>query len=131
MLGDVRLHVTNEGTGDLQIQGTTMLELYSFEIQMYQETHNLHMVKVRCNIDTKETYHSAMSVKNAIPHPRTMGVIREYGGKMHMTESKWLLLTQKTGRPHKLISFRRSATMTKPEALSVFMCLSTLFLPIC
>jgi len=30
-----------------------------------------------------------MNVQNAIPHPRTMGVIREFGGKMHMTESMY------------------------------------------
>ena len=29
-----------------------------------------------------------MQVKNAIPHPRIMGVIRECGGKMWMMESK-------------------------------------------
>ena len=31
-----------------------------------------------------------MQVKNAIPHPRIMGVIRECGGKMWMMESEFL-----------------------------------------
>lgn len=29
-----------------------------------------------------------MKVRNAIPHPRIMGVIRECGGKMWMMESE-------------------------------------------
>ena len=28
----------------------------------------------------------SLRIKSAIPHPRIMGVIRECGGKMHMTE---------------------------------------------
>mgnify|MGYP002758982076 FL=1 len=58
-----------------------MLELYALEIQMYRETGNLQKVK--------ETYSASMRIKNAIPHPRTMGVIRECGGKMHMAEKDW------------------------------------------
>jgi len=37
----------------------------------------------------KETYDATLQVKSAIPHPRIMGVIRECGGKMHMSESEW------------------------------------------
>lgn len=36
----------------------------------------------------KEIYNASMKVKNAIPHPRIMGVIRECGGKMWMMESE-------------------------------------------
>jgi COP9 signalosome complex subunit 2 len=35
----------------------------------------------------QEIYNASMQVKNAIPHPRIMGVIRECGGKMWMMES--------------------------------------------
>ena len=35
-----------------------------------------------------------MKVKNAIPHPRIMGVIRECGGKMWMMESESSLVSQ-------------------------------------
>lgn len=38
----------------------------------------------------KEIYDAAMTVHNAIPHPRVMGVIRECGGKMWMMESESL-----------------------------------------
>lgn len=37
----------------------------------------------------KEVYNSTLQVKSAIPHPRIMGVIRECGGKMHMSEKNW------------------------------------------
>lgn len=37
----------------------------------------------------KETYDATLQVKSAIPHPRIMGVIRECGGKMHMSEKNW------------------------------------------
>lgn len=36
----------------------------------------------------KEIYNAAMSVRNAIPHPRILGVIKECGGKMWMGERK-------------------------------------------
>ncbi|WFC99630.1 hypothetical protein MYAM1_002375 [Malassezia yamatoensis] len=61
---------------DGQSKGTLMLELLALEVQMYQETNNMKMVK------------AAMAIRNAIPHPRTMGTIRESGGKMHMAESR-------------------------------------------
>ncbi|WFD34492.1 hypothetical protein MCUN1_001333 [Malassezia cuniculi] len=66
---------------DSQTQGTTQLELLAIEIQMYRATGNLAKVK--------ETYGTAMRIRNAIPHPRTMGIIRESGGKMHMAEKQW------------------------------------------
>lgn len=64
---------------DNQTRGTTLLELLAIEIQMYRATGNLAKVKA--------TYATAMRIRNAIPHPRTMGIIRESGGKMHMAES--------------------------------------------
>ena len=37
----------------------------------------------------KDIYNATLQVKSAIPHPRIMGVIRECGGKMHMSEKNW------------------------------------------
>jgi COP9 signalosome complex subunit 2 len=31
-------------------------------------------------------YQRALKVKSAVPHPKIMGIIRECGGKMHMSE---------------------------------------------
>lgn len=106
-LRELRAHDFASDSGDGQSQGTLMLELLALEVQMYREVGNIKKVK--------ETYNAAMRIKNAIPHPRTMGVIRESGGKMHMTESRWrsMPLTQKTGRLRKSIFSRRFAATTK------------------
>lgn len=69
-----------DGTDD-QRKGTHLLEIFALEIQMYTETKNTKKLK--------ELYQQCLSIKSAIPHPRIMGVIRECGGKMHMTEKSW------------------------------------------
>jgi COP9 signalosome complex subunit 2 len=33
-------------------------------------------------------YQRALKVRSAVPHPKIMGIIRECGGKMHMSEGK-------------------------------------------
>jgi len=69
-----------DGTDDLK-KGTQLLEVYAIEIQMYTEQKN--------NKKLKQLYQKALTIKSAIPHPRIMGIIRECGGKMHMSERKW------------------------------------------
>ncbi|KAL1408321.1 hypothetical protein Q8F55_005127 [Vanrija albida] len=68
-------------SSDDQTKGSLLLELYAIEIQMYSD--------LKENRKLKEIYNAAMKVKNAIPHPRIMGVIRECGGKMWMMEKAW------------------------------------------
>lgn len=58
-------------------KGTQLIEVYALEIQMYTATKNTKKLK--------QLYEKALQVKSAIPHPRIMGVIRECGGKMHMS----------------------------------------------
>ena len=58
-----------------------LLEIYALEIQMYTETKN--------NKKLKSLYAKALAIKSAIPHPKIMGVIRECGGKMHMSGREW------------------------------------------
>ncbi|GAB5587096.1 COP9/signalosome complex subunit Csn2 [Umbelopsis nana] len=70
----------DDGTDD-QRKGTHLLEIFALEIQMYTETKN--------NKKLKSVYQQCLRVKSAIPHPRIMGVIRECGGKMHMSEKTW------------------------------------------
>jgi COP9 signalosome complex subunit 2 len=62
------------------------LEIFALEIQMYGETGNYKKLK--------STYDATLQVKSAIPHPRIMGVIRECGGKMHMSESEYYRLAK-------------------------------------
>lgn len=59
-------------------RGTLLLEILAIEIQMYTETKNKKKLR--------EIYDQSTQVKSAIPHPRIMGVIRECGGKMYMSE---------------------------------------------
>jgi COP9 signalosome complex subunit 2 len=62
-------------------KGTYSLEIYALEIQMYSETRNNKQLKV--------LYQKALKVRSAVPHPKIMGIIRECGGKMHMSEENW------------------------------------------
>ncbi|KAL7423214.1 hypothetical protein Q5752_002514 [Cryptotrichosporon argae] len=68
-------------SSDDQTKGSLLLELYAIEIQMYSDLKETRKLK--------EIYDASMLVKNAIPHPRIMGVIRECGGKMWMMERAW------------------------------------------
>ncbi|KAF2022329.1 PCI-domain-containing protein [Aaosphaeria arxii CBS 175.79] len=69
-----------DGTDDPS-KGTYSLEVYSLEILMYAETRN--------NKRLKALYQRALKVRSAVPHPKIMGIIRECGGKMHMSEENW------------------------------------------
>lgn len=71
---------TEDGSDDAS-KGTYLLEIYTLEIQMHAETKN--------NKQLKAVYQRAIRVKSAVPHPRIMGIIRECGGKMHMSEENW------------------------------------------
>ncbi|EAA36497.1 signalosome subunit 2 [Neurospora crassa] len=70
----------SDGTDDPS-KGTYSLEIYALEIQMYSETRNNNQLKV--------LYQKALKVRSAVPHPKIQGVIRECGGKMHMSEENW------------------------------------------
>ncbi|EMC98026.1 hypothetical protein BAUCODRAFT_410975 [Baudoinia panamericana UAMH 10762] len=69
-----------DGTEDPS-KGTYSMEAYALEIQMYADTRN--------NKRLKGLYEKALSVRSAVPHPKIMGVIRECGGKMYMSEENW------------------------------------------
>lgn len=77
------LHATcqREDGSDDPSKGTYSLEIYALEIQMYAATKN--------NKQLKRLYERALKVKSAVPHPKVMGIIRECGGKMHMSEENW------------------------------------------
>ncbi|KAJ5623117.1 PCI-domain-containing protein [Penicillium lividum] len=75
-----RACLKEDGTDDSS-KGTYLLELFALEIQMYAETKN--------NKRLKALYQRALRVRSAVPHPKIMGVIRECGGKMHMSEENW------------------------------------------
>lgn len=70
----------DDGSDD-PAKGTYSLEIYALEIQMHSELRN--------NKQLKRLYQRALLVKSAVPHPKIMGIIRECGGKMHMSEENW------------------------------------------
>ncbi|POS84393.1 Winged helix DNA-binding protein [Erysiphe pulchra] len=70
----------DDGTDDPS-KGTHSLEIYALEIQMYADLKN--------NNQLKRLYNRALKVKSGVPHPKIMGIIRECGGKMHMSEENW------------------------------------------
>ncbi|KAF2225281.1 CSN2 COP9 signalosome complex [Elsinoe ampelina] len=70
-----------EDGSDDPSKGTYSLEVYALEILMYAETRN--------NKRLKALYQRALKVRSAVPHPKIMGIIRECGGKMHMSEENW------------------------------------------
>ncbi|GAA6004638.1 hypothetical protein JCM11491_002176 [Sporobolomyces phaffii] len=72
---------TDDGADIDSSKGTTQLEVYALEIQMYGEMKN--------NKKLREIYEKSLRVRSAIPHPRIQGVIRECGGKMYMSEKDW------------------------------------------
>ncbi len=84
-----------DGTDDPS-KGTYALEVYALEIQMYADTRNNKRLKVRSVgasqiLEThciQALYNRALKVRSAVPHPKIMGIIRECGGKMHMSEGK-------------------------------------------
>lgn len=71
---------TQDGGDDMK-KGTQLLEVYALEIQMYTAQKN--------NKKLKHVYEQSLHIKSAIPHPFTMGVIRECGGKMHLREGEY------------------------------------------
>jgi len=81
ILRDLHKSCELEDGSDDQKKGSQLVDIYALEIQMYTATKN--------NKKLKDLYQKALEIKSAIPHPRIMGIIRECGGKMHMSEKEW------------------------------------------
>ncbi|GMH99899.1 hypothetical protein TrVE_jg6092 [Triparma verrucosa] len=63
-------------------QGTShMMEIYALQIQMYGKTRDTKKLK--------DLYAKALSVQNNVPHPRTLGIIHDCGGKTYMQAQQW------------------------------------------
>jgi hypothetical protein len=86
-------------------------------------------------------YNKSLRVRSAVPHPKIMGIIRECGGKMHMSEglrplaclSKYLLTSgnQRTGRMLRVTSSSRSATTMRLALSKEFKSSNIWFLQAC
>lgn len=132
-----------EDGSDDPSKGTYSLEVYSLEILMYADQRNNKRLKVgpmcfsglpahRADI-RQALYQRALKVKSAVPHPKIMGIIRECGGKMHMSEGECGAtpkhvpntdFSQRTGKAPKVTSSRASRTTMRLARCSEFKFLS-------
>jgi hypothetical protein len=127
-----------DGTDDPS-KGTYSLEVYSLEILMYADQRNNKRLKVGLDyailfhvhkkLTTQQAlYQRALKVKSAVPHPKIMGIIRECGGKMHMSEGRRRVprqrlaanSSQRIGRGPRVISLKASRITTRPVHYSGF-----------
>jgi COP9 signalosome complex subunit 2 len=60
---------------------TQSMEIYALQIQLYS--------RQKDNKRLREYFHRAMAVRGGIPHPRTLALIQELGGKMHMAAKEY------------------------------------------
>jgi COP9 signalosome complex subunit 2 len=60
---------------------TNSMEIYALQIQLYS--------RQKDNKKLRETFQKAMNVRGGIPHPRTIALIQELGGKMHMSHAEY------------------------------------------
>lgn len=63
-------------------RGSSLLEVYALEIQLCSATGN--------SARLKKMYPKTLNLDAAVADPRIMGVIREEGGKMYMSDGEWL-----------------------------------------
>ncbi|KAI8871162.1 PCI-domain-containing protein [Ramicandelaber brevisporus] len=67
---------------DDQRRGTALVEAYSIEMQLQWANAEYTLLK--------ETYKRVSSVRAAMPPPKVVGAIKEYAGKMHMKDKRWM-----------------------------------------
>lgn len=60
---------------------TNLMEIYALQIQLYS--------RMKDHKKLREIYSKAMQVRGGIPHPRTIALIQELGGKMHMASREY------------------------------------------
>ena len=60
---------------------THLMEIYALQIQLYS--------RLKDNKMLREIFSKAMAVQGGIPHPRTLALIQELGGKMHMASQEY------------------------------------------
>lgn len=70
----------SNGTDD-PAKGTYLLEVYCLEIQLCSATQNAARMR--------QIYPKTLNLNATVSDPRIMGIIREEGGKMRMSEGNW------------------------------------------
>lgn len=70
--------ISSTTTDSASTGGTHVMEIAALQIQLYSRLKDTKKLRA--------AYHRAMSVRCGIPHPRTLALIQELGGKMHMSQ---------------------------------------------
>jgi COP9 signalosome complex subunit 2 len=69
------------GGGGTSGSSTQSMEIYALQIQLYS--------RQKDNKKLRGVFNKAMAVRGGIPHPRTLALIQELGGKMHMAAKEY------------------------------------------
>ncbi|GAX28583.1 COP9 signalosome complex subunit 2 [Fistulifera solaris] len=81
VLKDVMLHQQGNETSATSSSSTQTMEIYALQIQLYSRQKDHKRLR--------ETFRKAMAVRGGIPHPRTLALMQELGGKMHMAAREY------------------------------------------
>lgn len=81
ILKDLQSTQKNDGDDDMNTSSssgtsTQLMEIYALQIQLYSRQKDLKKLR--------HAFDKAMAIRGGIPHPRTIALIQELGGKMHM-----------------------------------------------
>ncbi|KAL3807907.1 hypothetical protein ACHAXA_000346 [Cyclostephanos tholiformis] len=78
--------VNDAGGGKGCSGGTHAMEIAALQIQLYSRLKDTKRLRA--------AYQRAISVRGGIPHPRTLALIQELGGKMHMSQRNFDVASQ-------------------------------------
>lgn len=81
VLKDVLLINQGNDNGTTGSSSTQTMEIYALQIQLYSRQKDHKRLR--------ETFRKAMTVRGGIPHPRTLALMQELGGKMHMAAREY------------------------------------------
>jgi COP9 signalosome complex subunit 2 len=74
------------GASSSSSTSTQLMEIYALQIQLYSRQKDLKKLR--------QVFEKAMSIRGSIPHPRTIALIQELGGKMHMAAREFEAASQ-------------------------------------
>lgn len=80
VLRDLQTNMPPEDSGSAS-SSTQSMEIYALQIQLYSRQKDHKRLR--------ETFQKAMAVRGGIPHPRTIALIQELGGKTHMASREY------------------------------------------
>jgi len=92
ILKDLKSTQNVEGDDDMNTSSgssgtsTQLMEIYALQMQLYSRQSNLKQLR--------QVFDKAMAIRGGIPHPRTIALIQELGGKMHLQSREFEAASQ-------------------------------------